>query len=296
MLEPRDDNPFGFYENEEFVYKINDPLLTKLKGAWDNPPKFNKNWELDPELNALTNIATSLIGTFSSKASWGWKDPRTTILLPFWKKLIPNLRFVICIRSPLEIAKSLAKRNGMSVQHSVYLWNLYMSAAIRDTEGCPRLFTFYEDYFDNPSAEIEKLVSFCGLQKPKNLKEINENISVALRNHISETHDLLAEKELLAEHKLLYIGLRALANDKFIAPSPGIAHEKAVSENISHYRELLHCIKDEHKTARLESDMSIINQKVEQINFALEQHPQLDPIGAGYQCPQYSTLERYKSI
>ena len=120
LIPPNDPNPIGYFENVNFTYKIDDALLAHFGGSWDNPPVFKEGWEYDPSLEQIVNEARSLLQTFSNNSQWGWKDPRATILLPFWKLLIPDLRFVICVRSPLEVAKSLASRDKMSIQEGVY--------------------------------------------------------------------------------------------------------------------------------------------------------------------------------
>ncbi|MEO1623299.1 MAG: sulfotransferase, partial [Cyanobacteria bacterium J06632_3] len=34
---------------------------------------------------------------------WGWKDPRTTLFLDFWKQTLPNAKFVFVYRNPWEV-------------------------------------------------------------------------------------------------------------------------------------------------------------------------------------------------
>jgi glycosyltransferase involved in cell wall biosynthesis len=253
-MPPHDGNPLGYFENMNFSYKIDDALLTHLGGSWDNPPNFKENWEYDPSLDQMVKEAKALINTFSKSSKWGWKDPRTTILLPFWKSLIPDLRFVVCVRSPLEVAKSLFKRDRMPLQKGVCLWNHYMRAAIRDTAGCPRIFTFYEDYFDDAFGEIDRLIDFCGLQKPHDSSGLNEAVAGELRHHAGETLELLHEEQLPTEHKLLYLGLRALTIDGFVrSTSHRSTREGLISESIGQFFKLLERFHDQHEMARLQS-------------------------------------------
>lgn len=41
---------------------------------------------------------------------WGWKDPRTTLFLPFWQQLLPSAKFIFVYRSPWEVVDSLYRR------------------------------------------------------------------------------------------------------------------------------------------------------------------------------------------
>ncbi len=255
LMPPHDGNPLGYFENMDFSYKIDDALLTHLGGSWDNPPNFKEDWEYDPSLEQIVEEAKGLIITFSKSPRWGWKDPRTTILLPFWKSLIPNLKFVICVRSPLEVAQSLAKRDKITISQGAYLWNYYMRAAIRDTEGCPRIFTFYEDFFNNASGEINRLVKFCGLKKPDDITTLHNAIHRDLKHHTSETSELLKEHKVLAEYKLFYIGLRAIATTGFLYPATEHTPEALISENACGFYKLLEQFHNEQKMAQLQSKL-----------------------------------------
>jgi len=271
FMPPNESNPLGYFENENFTYKIDDALLAHFGGSWDNPPLFKEDWEYNPSIEQIVLDAKSLLQTFSNSSQWGWKDPRATILLPFWKSLIPNLRFVICVRSPLEVSKSLAKRDKISIQKGVYLWNQYMRAAIRDTEGCPRIFIFYEDFFkDTPgeiNSEINRLVEFCGLQKPDDLSSLHDTISSELKHHTSETLELLNEDKVITEYKLFYIGLRALTTEGFAPSTSNRTRDDLASENISKFFKLLEQFHDENEMAQLQSALADKEQQI--TNFSI---------------------------
>ncbi|MFQ5544281.1 MAG: sulfotransferase, partial [Nitrospiria bacterium] len=256
FLEPNESNPLGYFENKDFTYKIDDALLNFLGGSWDNPPPFNKGWKQAASLAPIFEEARKLIKSFSTSQRWGWKDPRATILLPFWKSLIPNLRFVICIRSPVEVAKSLLQRDKMHIDRGVYLWHHYMHTAIQDTEGCPRMFVFYEDFFKDASLQVKRLAAFCGLRVPDKPSALHKAISKKLKHHKSETLELLNDNSLIAQHKLFYIGLRALTNQGFAAATPDGKIEDSISENISRFSKLLEQFHDEQKMAQLQSALT----------------------------------------
>ena len=139
-------NTDGHFEHKGFL-RINRALLEHFQGSWESPPRCDTGWQGDTALEQLRADARVLVDELSARPPWGWKEPRTTVLLPFWKSLVPGLRFVICVRSPLDVAKSLAKRNGIPVQQGMFLWHRYTRAALEDSEGSPRLIVHYEDFF-----------------------------------------------------------------------------------------------------------------------------------------------------
>jgi len=264
-------NPRGHWENVEFL-RINEELLVRLGGTWDNPPKLHPGWHFDPGLSDLCQQARAMIDReFSGTAIWGWKEPRTTILLPFWNHAISNLRFVICIRSPLEVANSLLGRNQMPIEKGIDLWSCYMRSAIRDSTGYPRIFTFYEDYFENPIYQIRRLFEFCGLEKPEQPEHLNQAIFHDLKHHSTETEELLADNRLAAGIKLFYIGLRGLALIENEAPVPAEERERRTSNDIGRLLELVEELNHEEEVPRLQMALAEIQTRVKQLHREIEQ-------------------------
>lgn len=54
----------------------------------------------------------------SQERAWGWKEPRTTLFLDFWREMLPAARFVLVFRRPWEVVDSLLRRN-----ESTFHWN-----------------------------------------------------------------------------------------------------------------------------------------------------------------------------
>src|SRR3972149_2148382 len=209
LLGANSGNQEGHFEHTGFV-KIDDALLRHFGGSWESPPELEPGWEKDASLEELRSGARSLLETFSGRSPWGWKEPRTTLLLPFWRSMIPHLRFVICVRSPLEVAKSLAKRNKIPIERGVHLWYRYLRAAIEDTGGCSRMIVFYDDFFAEPAAVIHRLIDFCGLEKPTDASVIVAGIRGDLRHQRSAMAEILGATSVSAEYKLPYLGVRAV--------------------------------------------------------------------------------------
>src|ERR1700745_2298047 len=90
LMPAQADNPDGFWEHLGFV-ALNDELLNELGGAWDLPPNADENLKR-AELDPLRTKARLLIERFDSAHIWGWKDPRNSLVLPFWQELLPDLK------------------------------------------------------------------------------------------------------------------------------------------------------------------------------------------------------------
>ena len=162
LLPPNYGNPKGFWEHKQFV-QLNDQVLATLGGTWHELPTFAPGWENSPELAAIRRQARVLIEQeFASSTCWGWKDPRTCLTAPLWKQLLPEIRFVVCLRNPMDVAHSLQARDGFSVEKAIQLWLSYMTAAVEHSTGQRRLFVVYEDCLEQPQIQVERLARFLG--------------------------------------------------------------------------------------------------------------------------------------
>jgi hypothetical protein len=167
-------------------------------------------WQQDSVVQCLAQQAAKLVEVMSVNGrSWGWKEPRTTVLLPFWRTIIPGLRYVICIRNPLEVANSLVQRDGMTIAAACALWRRYMQAALEHTAGQPRTLIFYKNFFRDPLCELNRLAEFCGLEKLEHPDSLTGILAKELRHQRRGARALLVHPFVPLDCKLLYLGLRA---------------------------------------------------------------------------------------
>jgi len=65
---------------------------------------------------------------------WGWKDPRSTLFLDFWRDLVPEARFLLLFRAPWEVVDSLFRRGDpvfhQKPSHAIKVWLNYNRAVI----------------------------------------------------------------------------------------------------------------------------------------------------------------------
>lgn len=205
------ENPQGFFEQQAIV-DLNDELLAHFSGSWYAPPEFPENWAQDVALQPLKEKALQIIEPFQDTKTWGWKDPRNALLLPFWQNIIPNLTVVICVRNPLDVAKSLEKRNNIDIAAGGYLWERYTLAAIENSASLPRMVTFYEDFFGEKAAEeIRRLQTFCGLPDEAVTSAKKNTIDRQLQHHRNDIIETISSRNLPPENAALYLAFRALA-------------------------------------------------------------------------------------
>lgn len=148
LMPPGPDNPRGFWEHRGIV-ELNDRILGTLGLAWNDPLSLPEGWTASAEAQTLAQELRALLTADFAAASLPMvKDPRICRLLPLWLPLLRSAglepRFLIVVRNPLEVERSLAARNGFPAARSYLLWLRHMLDAERFTRGLPRAFLSYE--------------------------------------------------------------------------------------------------------------------------------------------------------
>lgn len=95
----------GHFENIDF-YHFHMNILDS-QGASSAGWTLQDNLEIKEE---FVDRAKELIEQNALSSVWGWKEPRTTLFLEFWAKLLPEAKFLLIYRSPWEVADSLYRR------------------------------------------------------------------------------------------------------------------------------------------------------------------------------------------
>jgi hypothetical protein len=191
LMAPSPQNPDGYWEHIGFV-GLNDDLLEELGGAWDYPPVLPDSWGT-PRFAPYRERARDLIGQFPRDKPWGWKDPRTSLVLPFWLEEVPQLRLVVAVRNPLEVAASLHRRNGTSRPAGIGLWSDYYERILDLTRPEDRIVSHYDAHFASAGAEIRRLLAFLGLpSSPLAIDQCSKLVSTDLRHTRATLDDLAA--------------------------------------------------------------------------------------------------------
>lgn len=138
-------NAKGYFEDVDFL-EFQRRILQERSPANDlGWPDWG--WTESEQLN-LQNLdaylpdAKALIASRSSQGLWGWKDPRTTLLLDFWADLLPNARYLLVYRFPWDVADSVLRVNHPTFvanpDYALRSWYIYNRSLLR----------FYEKHQD----------------------------------------------------------------------------------------------------------------------------------------------------
>jgi SAM-dependent methyltransferase len=158
-------NPRGYWEHVPLVM-FNDVLLGSVQSSWAVPPDGQRRQALVSKVSTFSDRATALISSMRERQSktWFWKDPRLSILLPFWECVWQDVVYIITLRNPMDIAESLYARNAFPASASLLIWREYMAALLSTPNPLfPRHFVLFENLIADPAAECRRLAAFLDL-------------------------------------------------------------------------------------------------------------------------------------
>jgi|SRR5271166_150644 len=125
-------------------------------------------WWADPRVAQIRREIVAFLEKRMGEGYFGFKDPRTVRLMPVWYQVFNELKLapklVLCLRNPAQVARSLNTRNGLDPAIGEYRSLVHMIDFFRYTSKYDFCLVEYEEWFNDPSANLQKLQKFLDLQ------------------------------------------------------------------------------------------------------------------------------------
>ena len=154
-------NPHGQWERLELRHHL-DRLLLTHRATWDHPPPPGAAWT-SPPVGARTGRWAAAALTRLGPGPWVWKDPRLCLTLPFWLGIDqPPPRFVVVVRPPHEVARSLMARDRRSVGSALALWERTARSLVTGLGPAPAFVVPYPRLVADPTTTVEALARWVG--------------------------------------------------------------------------------------------------------------------------------------
>lgn len=118
---------------------INERLLNACGGTWDRPPA-DIRWSAKDAWRARR-----FLWSFAGARVASFKDPRACLTFPLWRSVLPSHSLVVCVRHPFNVARSLAARDGLTLDEGLRLWTHYNRALLKHLDGTTRIYGFQFD-------------------------------------------------------------------------------------------------------------------------------------------------------
>jgi hypothetical protein len=152
-------NAKGNRENKR-IMDLHEAVLAHSGGSWDRPPE-RVLWS-----QAHRDERDQIIGSYRGVETWGFKDPRSLLLLDFWREALPDITFIGTFRSPRLVAESLLRRNGGSLDQWFELWAYYNRRLLALNEARPFPIISFDLGEDAYRRSLSVVVERLGLTAP----------------------------------------------------------------------------------------------------------------------------------
>lgn len=211
LMGASESNPTGHWEVERLT-AFNDRLLDHLGGRWSAPPVADAATQRGLVDGPWGDEAATLHDEAFAGTPWVWKDPRVSLLLPFWRAVLtrdgaPPPHQVVALRDPTEIAGSLAARDGMALAFGLALWERYTRTLLADLADEAACFVHYERLLAEPEGVARELVAFCPDEPlhddPEHLAAVAGYLDGGHRHQQGEAHDVLTAAQAALDEALL---------------------------------------------------------------------------------------------
>jgi GT2 family glycosyltransferase/glycosyltransferase involved in cell wall biosynthesis len=161
------DNPKGFFEDKA-VNQLNIEMLAVIGQHW-----FSLSLVTDADVATLVRMgylekAIELVHKKMADVDvFGFKDPRVSKLLKFWKLVFARIncdvRYVFCLRHPLSVANSLRQRNKTPIQKGYLLWLSYNLAIVTEAQDLSLVGLDYDQLMEQPLSAVQCLAGRLNL-------------------------------------------------------------------------------------------------------------------------------------
>ena len=225
FVDPQFDNPRGYWEDRNVV-DLNKRVLSVFGLKWESPDLLTGAQWQEPELEAMRLEAIEHVrANFSSHPLWGFKDPRTIRLLPFWWPVLESVgvqdSYVVVIRNPLSVAESLIVRQpdvfDPALAHA--LWLAHMVPYLSMIEKKPFVVTDYDLLMDDPRGQLLRIGRALEIPATVGISlEIDDFVANFLDPRMRHTRFGRLDRDFVPHLSLLvqkaYLCLSRLATDR----------------------------------------------------------------------------------
>lgn len=264
LIAAQSDNPKGFWEDSHLV-ELNLQLFASAHTYSNHLTPISQK-QIDQLLTLpIAQDAASLIQErLQEHAHFAIKDPRLPRLLRFWRPLLASLdikvSYVIALRNPLSVVKSLQKREPLKTSYCYLLWLVHMIDCLELLDEPNSIVVNYENLMADPDLEIKRMSE--GLQLPIMQSELEEYksqfLDYGMRNTLFTLDDLDHQPECPPIVRDTYQTLLVHAEDQNL---PAQVHSSVLLKRMRDLTPSFQFI-DQTESARFELENKLSNDQL----------------------------------
>jgi hypothetical protein len=191
LMPPDANNPQGYWESQLF-HDFHERLLAMAGTRWDSWTQVPSEWLRSDASAQFGEECQSLLQTeFGEAPLFLLKDPRMCRLMPFWLPLMESFRItpsaVLVIRRPIEVARSLERRNALSRITSLLMWLRHVLDAEVHTRNIQRSIVRCEDLLERWSPIAAQIGRDLNVDWPRRTAEHEAQIAHFMASGFKET-------------------------------------------------------------------------------------------------------------
>ena len=168
LLGQNESNPQGHWESEDII-ALHDDMLRSARSTWHDILDIDPRWFTSViARDYVRRIRSYIAEKLADAPIFVIKDPRICLVFPLWIEALEQVgiepRCILPFRNPVEVARSLIKRNAhampggfMPVEHGHLLWLRYVLAAERHSRGLRRTFVSFDHLLADWESEADRM-------------------------------------------------------------------------------------------------------------------------------------------
>jgi hypothetical protein len=187
LLQPMEGvNEEGFWENARVV-DVNQRILHSMGSEWYDILPVDGIADLSADTHA--QIADVLQQEFSGRSLIALKDPRICRLLPLWLDALQDVKpyrqpvSLIIVRDPLEVVRSLERRDKLPRSAGFLLWIGHVLDAELYSRAHGRMSFLYDQMLSALDVTVEAVARFLELPWP-----LDDAVTVSISEAIGSKH------------------------------------------------------------------------------------------------------------
>jgi GT2 family glycosyltransferase len=221
-------NPNGHWESQPIV-DLHDDFLFKNESSWDDWRAIKDGSSNKFKSFYATNFRKILSQEYGYSKFIVIKDPRICRFQKITSQILVeegySPKFAIITRNPIEVARSLEKRNNIPLKAGILIWLRHVLDSEFYSRNYPRGFITFDQLTSNPNQVIQSLWTDMEINHNRITKgitkKLNDSVLPSLRNHYSTNDEILADDELEWWVSKTYEILVAVRNSKITESDKG---------------------------------------------------------------------------